>query len=88
MSWSIQMFGRDKAKLKEAVRGEQCKDEEKNPHSGVPSRVVDHICNEIDRIRIYEWEGRVFGIHINGSGSWHEQGMNETLTINPIRMVE
>lgn len=88
MSWSINLVGRDKEKLKEAVRAEQCKDEEKNPHSGVPVRVANHICNEIDRVRIYEWEGRKFGLTIVGSGSWHEQGMNETLAINPTRIIE
>jgi hypothetical protein len=88
MSWSILVTGRDKEKLKEAVRAEQCKDEVNQPHNGVPKRVADHICNEIDRIRIYEWENRKFGLTINGSGSFHEQGCNETVSITPVRRVE
>lgn len=88
MSWSINLIGRDKAKLKEAVRAEQCKDEEKNPHSGVPVRVADFICSEIDRVRIYQWEDKVYGLKIEGSGSFHEQGLNETLRIDPVRIIE
>lgn len=88
MSWSINIVGRDKAKLKEAVRAEQCKDEANNPHSGVPSRVCDHICSEIDRVRIYEFGGKQFGLVINGSGSFHEQGSNETLQMHATQIVE
>lgn len=88
MSWSIAIVGRDKAKLKEAVRAEQCKDEANNPHSGVPKRVVDHICAEIDRVRIYEFSGKTFGLQISGSGSFHEQGINETVTMHAVQIVE
>lgn len=88
MSWSISIIGRDKEKLKAAVRAEQCKDEAGNPHSGVPARVADHVCAEIDRVRIYQWEDRVFGLRIEGSGSFHEQGSNESVRVDPIRIVE
>lgn len=88
MSYSIGIIGRDKAKLKEAVRAAQCQDEEKNPHSGVPKRVCDHICNEIDRIRVYEYAGKTYGLKIEGSGSFHEQGISETLKIDPVQIIE
>ncbi len=88
MSWHLSIAGRDKAKLKEAVRAEQCKDEEKQPHNGVPKRVCDHICDEIDRVRIYEYSGKTFGVQIQGSGSFSEQGMNETLSISAVRLPE
>ena len=88
MSWSIYVVGRNKEKLKEVVRAEQCRDEEKQPHSGAPARVVDYLCKEIDRIRIYEWENKTFGIRIVASGSFHEQGCNESIDIQPTRLVE
>lgn len=88
MSWSIYLVGRDKEKLKAAVRKEQCQDEQNNPHSGVPKRVADHICNEIDRIRIYQTQERVFALKIEGNGSFHEQGGNETLSFTPVRLAE
>jgi len=88
MSWSIKIVGRDKAKLKEAVRTEQCKDEEKSPHNGVPKRVCDFICSEIDRVRVYEWEGRQFALDVEGNGSFHEQGIAERLEIRSVRVVE
>jgi hypothetical protein len=34
MSYSISVIGRDKEKLKAAIRDQECKDEEKNPHGG------------------------------------------------------
>lgn len=88
MSWSISLVGRDKEKLKEAVRAEQCKDEANNPHSGVPKRVCDFLCSEIDRVRIYQSESKVYGVKIEASGSFHEQGVNETLRIDPLRLIE
>lgn len=88
MSWSINLVGRDKEKLKAAVRSEQCKDEAGNPHSGVPKRIADHLCAEIDRVRIYEFNGKTFGLTITGSGSWHEQGSNETLQMHATQIVE
>jgi hypothetical protein len=88
MSWSISLIGRDKEKLKAAIRDKQCKDEEKNPHGGVPRRVADHLCSEVDRCRIYEWDGRKFALKIDGSGSFHEQGSNETITIGNVELVE
>lgn len=88
MSWSIHLAGRDKAKLKEAVRAQQCQDEEKNPHNGVPKRVCDFLCSEIDRIRIYEYHGKVFGLMIEGSGSFHESGINESIVIKGVGLVE
>lgn len=88
MSWSIQVIGRDKAKLKEAIRAQQCPDEEKSPHNGIPKRVVDHLCSEVDRVRIYEYSGKSYGLDIQGNGSFHEQGSNETLSIKPVQLIE
>ncbi|HXN15885.1 MAG TPA: hypothetical protein VN878_05880 [Usitatibacter sp.] len=88
MSWSLQVIGRDKAKVKDAVRAAQCQDEEKNPHSGVPKRVADFVCSEIDRIRIYEYAGRTYGVNVEANGSFHEQGLNEFLKISPVQIVE
>lgn len=88
MSWSISKIGRDKEKLKAAVRADQCQDEEKSPHNGVPKRVVDFICSEIDRIRIYEWQNKKYGLNINASGSFHEQGINESVRIDPVQIIE
>ena len=88
MSWSIHKVGRDKEKLKEAVRKEQCKDEVHQPHSGVPKRVCDYICSEIDRIRIYEFAGGKSAIRISAQGSFHEQGSGETVTLDQIHIIE
>lgn len=88
MSWSMVVIGRDKAKLKEAVRQHQCKDEVSNPHNGVPKHVVDHVCAEIDRVRIYEFADKTYGLHISSSGSFHEQGCSETLSIGAVQLVE
>jgi hypothetical protein len=88
MSWSLQIIGRDKEKLKEAVREQQCKDEVNAPHSGVPRRVVDFICSEIDRVRIYTYQGRVYGVNLNASGSFHDQGITESIRIDPVQLIE
>lgn len=95
MSWSINITGRDKAKLKAEVRRQQCKDETNNPHSGVPARAADLICSEIDRCRIVDLPtrvegepGRVGALVINCHGSWHEQGFTESLNITQIQLVE
>lgn len=88
MSYSMILFGRDKEKLKAAIRAQQCQDEEKNPHSGVPVRVADHLCSEIDRVRIYEYAGKSYGLRIEASGSFHEQGCNHTESISSIQIVE
>lgn len=88
MSWSIHVVGRDKEKLKEAVRAEQCKDEEKSPHNGVPSRVVKYLCDEIDRIRVYTYQDKVYGIKIDGNGSFHEQGSQEHVEVGQTQLVE
>jgi hypothetical protein len=88
MSFSVSLIGRDKTKLKEALREAQCKDEVVNPHGGVPKRVVDHLCAEVDRVRVYEFAGKRFAISISANGSFHEQGSNETITINQVQLVE
>jgi hypothetical protein len=88
MSWSISKVGRDKEKLKEAVRKEQCQSEETSPHNGVPKRVVDHICAEIDRIRVYDFNGSKYAIRVEGNGSFHEQGSNESMRLDQIHVIE
>lgn len=88
MSWSIELIGRDKEKLKAAVRVRQCQDPVGNPHAGVPVRVADHLCNEVDRIRIYQYEGRSYGVRIKAAGSFHEQGSNETCEVQPQELIE
>lgn len=87
MSYGIIIIGRDKAKLKAAVRDQQVKDE-KNPHSGVPVRVADHICSEVDRVRVYEYAGKSFGLRIEASGSFHDQGSNDLLKIESVQIVD
>lgn len=87
MSYSFTVIGRDKAKLKEAVRNAQVKDPAQ-PHNGVPVRVADHLCNEIDRIRVYEYQGKQYALSIVANGSFHEQGINENLVITQIQLVE
>lgn len=88
MSWGLYIVGRDKEKLKEAIRAKQCQDEEKNPHSGVPSRVVNFLCSEIDRVRIYEYNGRKYAVIIEATGSFHEQGLTEKIDIRNTELVE
>ena len=87
MSWSIQLVGKDKEKLKAAVRAQQVKDES-NPHSGVPVRVADLICSEIDRVKVYQYQGRTYGMQIKGNGSFHDQGLNEHLEIFTVEITE
>lgn len=88
MSWSIRVAGRDKEKLKAAIRAEQCKDEEKAPHNGVPVRVADFLCKEVDRVRVYEWNDKKFAIHIEAEGSFHEQGVTEHVIVKQTQVVE
>jgi len=88
MSYSISVIGRDKEKLKAAIRDQECKDEEKNPHGGVPKRVADHLCDEVDRCRIYEYAGKTYGLKIDASGSFHEQGSNHSSTVVPVQLIE
>lgn len=88
MSYSITIIGRDKAKLKEAVRAQQCKDPEKQPHNGVPVWVADHLCSEIDRVRMYEYAGRSYGLQVEANGSFHESGGNDTMRVTSVQMVE
>lgn len=88
MSWSITVVGRDKEKLKAAVREKQCQDEEKSPHNGVPKRVCDYICSEIDRIRVYEFNGSKWAIRVDGGGSFHEQGSSERVEMTQIHIIE
>lgn len=88
MSWNITVVGRDKEKLKAAVRAQQCQDEEKSPHNGVPVRVVNYLCAEIDRVRIYQYPDRTFGLEIKAWGSFHEQGSSETINVAQVQMIE
>lgn len=88
MSWSLSKVGRDKEKLKEAVRKEQCQDEAKSPHNGVPKRVIDYVCAEIDRIRVYEFNGQKWAIRITAHGSFHEQGSNESVGLDQMHIIE
>lgn len=88
MSWSFNAVSRDKTKLKAAVREQVCKDETSNPHSGVPSRVVEMLCREVDRIRINDFAGKVHAIRITAHGSWHEQGFSESISIDQIQLIE
>lgn len=87
MSWSVSLIGHNKEKLKAAIREQQVKDE-KQPHNGIPVRVADFICSEIDRVRVYEYAGKRYGLNIVGSGSFHEQGISESLKIDPVQIVE
>jgi hypothetical protein len=93
MSYSLNMIGRDKEKLKAAVRAQQCKDEAASPHSGVPGDVADKICSEIDRVRVYQFKDsggndRVYAISVSASGSFHDQGCNHSLTMTQMQVVE
>lgn len=88
MSYSIKVVSCNKEKLKEAIRMQQCKDEVNNPHSGVPTRVADYLCAEVDRVRVYEYQGMRMAISIDAHGSFHEQGSNDTSTVTQIQLVE
>lgn len=88
MSYSITIIGRDKAKLKAAIRAQQCQDPEKAPHTGVPVWVCDHLCQEVDRCRIYEWQGRTFGLRIHANGSFHDQGGSDHFEVHAVEIVE
>lgn len=88
MSYSITVIGRDKAKLKSAIRAQQVKDPVNSPHSGVPAWVADHLCNEIDRSRIADFGGRTFGLRVQANGSFHEQGSNDHFEVGNIEIVE
>lgn len=88
MSYSITIIGKDKERLKAAIRAQQVKDPVGNPHGGVPARVVDYLCAEVDRTRLYQLEGRVFALHVEASGSFHEQGSNDSSRIFPVELVE
>lgn len=88
MSYSITVIGRDKENLKAAIRAQQCKDEANNPHSGVPKWVADFLCSEIDRVRIYQYQERVYGLKVDASGSFHEQGMNHKFEMVAVQMAE
>ena len=50
--------------------------------------MADHLCNEVDRVRIYEYAGKSYGIRIEASGSFHEQGSNDLVKIDPVQLVE
>lgn len=88
MSYSITITGRDKAKLKAAVRDHQCKDEEKAPHNGVPAWVCDRLCEEVDRVRMYEYADRTYGVKIEASGSFHESGCNHSHNVSTVQVAE
>jgi len=88
MSYSLYLIGRDKEKLKAAVRSAQVKDEANNPHGGVPKWVADHLCDEIDRVRIVTFDGKQYAIDISANGSFHEQGHSHTFVMKNVQMVE
>lgn len=88
MSYHIEVIGKDKEKLKDAIRKQQVKDPVGNPHSGVPQRVCDHLCNEVDRVRLYQFDSRSFGLRVKASGSFHEQGSNDLVEIGPVELTE
>lgn len=88
MSYSLMLIGRDKEKLKSAIRDAQCKEPEKNPHSGVPVHVCDRLCIEVDRVRVYEYAGKQFGLKVEANGSFHDQGVSEQMSISPVQMIE
>jgi hypothetical protein len=85
MSWSIQLAGCNKEKVKEAVRATQCSDEVNNPHSGTPKRVVELLCAEVDRIRVYEFAGKRMAIRISAHGSWHDTRSSSAYWNSPHR---
>jgi len=88
MSYSITVIGRDKEKLKEAIRAQQVKDPAGNPHGGVPAWMADHLCSEVDRTRVYQLEGRTFGLRVNANGSFHEQGGQDHAEVGVVELVE
>lgn len=88
MSYSITVIGKDKEKLKAAIRAQQVKDPVGNPHSGVPAWVADRLCAEVDRARLYQYEGRSYGLRVLANGSFHEQGSNDHLEVGPVELVE
>jgi hypothetical protein len=88
MSYSITVIGRDKAKLKAAIREQQVKDPINAPHSGVPAWVVDHLCSEVDRAKMYDYSGRTYGLWIKANGSFHEQGGNDHFEVQSVQMVD
>ena len=88
MSYSITVIGRDKEKLKVALRAQQVKDPVGNPHGGVPERVVNYLCAEVDRARVHQFDGRTFGLHVEASGSFHESGSNDSSKIYVVELVE
>lgn len=81
MSYSIGIVGRDKAKLKAAIRDQQCKDEANNPHSGVPAWMADRLCEEVERVRVYEYAGRAYAIEVKATGSWHDAGAQHSYSV-------
>lgn len=81
MSYSIGLVGRDKAKLKAAIREQQTKDPTNNPHSGVPAWMADKLCEEVDRVRVYEYAGHAYAIEVKANGSWHDTGANHTYSV-------
>jgi hypothetical protein len=82
MSYSIGIVGRDKAKLKAAIREQQCTDEANRPHTGVPVWMADRLCDEVDRARIYEFNGRQMCLEVKANGSFHEGGAHHTYTVS------
>jgi hypothetical protein len=87
MSYSISVIGRDKEKLKAAIRAQQVQDPQ-NPHAGVPIWVADHLCSEVDRVRIYQFQDRVYALRVEASGSFHEQGGNDSFKLTQEQLVE
>lgn len=88
MSYSFNAVGKDKGKLKDAVRAAQVKDEAASPHSGIPKWVADHLCEEIDRVRILDFNNRQYALSIEANGSFHEQGNNHSMKITNVLLVE
>jgi hypothetical protein len=86
MSYSIQVVGKDKAKLKAAIKAQEAKPE--NPHSGVPPRMTEHLCNEVDRCRMYDRAGTQYALLIKASGGFHEQGSSDTSEVTQVQLVE
>lgn len=86
MSYHIEVVGCDKAKVKDAIRASQAKEE--NPHNGTPPWVVERLCSEVDRVRIYEFSGKRYALRVKAAGSFHEQGSNDALEITQLQLVE
>lgn len=87
MSWSHSVVGSDKAKLKQSIRDREVKDDT-NPHSGIPHDIADKLCAEIDRCRIYEYSGKRYGLYVQTSGSWHDQGYQASMDIRMVEVAE